>query len=500
MTPKRETDADVIVIGGGLGGLSAAAMLSKAGLETILLEQFHKTGGLVSGFEREGYHFETAIRFLPGANQGGKLKRLLDETGVGEGLDFVRHETLFSTVMPDFRFSLPANIPSAQAAMIEKWPKEEEAIRAFFLELASLHRELAKMEERRNTGGVTRFFTDLFASWVYPVYTAMKYQSVEAALEKRFQSETLRHTLAQHWLYWGQHPKEIPAFNYFDTFYSYLKYGAYRIREGNEAFARSFDKAIESHGGKILTGRRVIEIELMENRVHAVKTALKERFTARYVVSAIAPDALFGALLPKHATPPAPLSNKQAESSFVQVYLGLDAMPAVWGHKGEPLFYTPSRDPYELIEPMYDGAYFPAPIALTFFGHDEDIHKTPSGKSILVLQTLAKAQAWPERREQYRLKKRKTAEQLIRMAKMVLPEIDEHIRQTHLATPHTFHAYTLRPDGVTNAYGNEFAPLIETNVEGLYLAGSHVATGWGATETIRTGTSAARAIIEREQR
>ena len=51
-------DYDAIVIGGGVGGLSAGALCQKAGMKTLVLEQSDRIGGCCSTFEAEGFHFD----------------------------------------------------------------------------------------------------------------------------------------------------------------------------------------------------------------------------------------------------------------------------------------------------------------------------------------------------------------------------------------------------------------------------------------------------------
>ena len=52
------TEADYIVIGSGIGGLSAAALLSYYGYSVVVLESHYLPGGVAHTFEREGFHFD----------------------------------------------------------------------------------------------------------------------------------------------------------------------------------------------------------------------------------------------------------------------------------------------------------------------------------------------------------------------------------------------------------------------------------------------------------
>jgi glycine/D-amino acid oxidase-like deaminating enzyme len=61
----REESYDVIVIGGGIGGLSAAAFLSQSGQRVLVLEQGEGPGGDARGFRRGPYRFDPAVHAFP---------------------------------------------------------------------------------------------------------------------------------------------------------------------------------------------------------------------------------------------------------------------------------------------------------------------------------------------------------------------------------------------------------------------------------------------------
>ncbi|HUV14975.1 MAG TPA: FAD/NAD(P)-binding protein, partial [Pelolinea sp.] len=78
---------DVIVVGGGVAGLTAAAYLAKSGHSTLLCEKEARCGGLVNSFERKGFTFDGGIRALENA---GALFPMLKQLGLK--LDFVKNK------------------------------------------------------------------------------------------------------------------------------------------------------------------------------------------------------------------------------------------------------------------------------------------------------------------------------------------------------------------------------------------------------------------------
>lgn len=66
MNSEKNNSYDIIVIGSGIAGLTAGALLAKAGKKVIILEKHNRPGGYTQSFKRKGYHFDSSVHFTGG--------------------------------------------------------------------------------------------------------------------------------------------------------------------------------------------------------------------------------------------------------------------------------------------------------------------------------------------------------------------------------------------------------------------------------------------------
>ena len=62
---------DIAVVGGGISGLTAGALLARAGKKVLVVEAEDKPGGYARAIESEGYRFDPAVHFVMGGNRHG---------------------------------------------------------------------------------------------------------------------------------------------------------------------------------------------------------------------------------------------------------------------------------------------------------------------------------------------------------------------------------------------------------------------------------------------
>ena len=100
---------DVVVIGSGLGGLTAAARLAKYGKRVLVLEQFNRIGGFGQSYKIDGYTFDVAVH---GIWYWEEVKKILDELDISLDMVPVRRKDrivfkegyeFFATSIPEMK-------------------------------------------------------------------------------------------------------------------------------------------------------------------------------------------------------------------------------------------------------------------------------------------------------------------------------------------------------------------------------------------------------------
>ncbi|MBW1668770.1 MAG: NAD(P)-binding protein [Deltaproteobacteria bacterium] len=117
----------VIVIGSGAGGLSAALSLSKNGFSVLLLEAMPSFGGYLNPFRRGPYRFDTGLHYLGQLGEGQPFRRLLETLGISEKVGFIELDPdgFDRYIFPDYEFRLCKGKERAKQRLMRDFPNRE---------------------------------------------------------------------------------------------------------------------------------------------------------------------------------------------------------------------------------------------------------------------------------------------------------------------------------------------------------------------------------------
>ena len=132
---KVPKSLDAIVIGSGVGGLTPAVLLSKAGKKVLVLEQHDQAGGCCHVFAEKGFEFDIGIHYVGNMNEGS-WSRLLADQLTGGKLQWAPLDNVYDVLAIgenyQHRYEYPLGHENHIKYLISKFPDEEKAIRKFF--------------------------------------------------------------------------------------------------------------------------------------------------------------------------------------------------------------------------------------------------------------------------------------------------------------------------------------------------------------------------------
>ena len=238
---------DVIIVGGGIAGLTAAAYCSKDNLKTLLIEKEDKVGGLVSSFPYKDYIFDGGIRSI---ENSGIVRPMLNQLGIN--VDFL--ESVISLGIEDkvIEITSKESLLDYQELLIEKFPHNEKDIKNIIKEIKKIMKYLDILYGIDNPlffdfKTNKKFYLTRVIPWAIKyLFTYKKIERLQTPVDeylRRFtDNQSLIDVIGQHFFY------KTPAFfalSYFSLFldYKYPKGGTgslikameeYNIKEGTE--------------------------------------------------------------------------------------------------------------------------------------------------------------------------------------------------------------------------------------------------------------------------
>ena len=483
---------DVIVIGSGLGGLSAAARLAGSGLRVLVLEQHEYSGGYAHHFLRKVrgtktvYEFDVALHQTGDLAPGRQMHALLDKLGVLERVKLNRFDVAYRTRGPAHDLQIPADADEYEALLCDSYPDHAGGVRDLFATLLEI-----------DTPGPDGEMS--------PAALATLDLSLQDFMDQHVRDERIQSIFATLWGYLGLLPADASAFLYAQLWNTYHRGGCFYVQGGGQALANTFVDLIEENGGKVLLRTAVTGIGTQAGQVTSVETKKRGTFHAPVVVSNASAPATFHQLLDDEGLAAKDLERVDSlpiACSIHQLYLGIRGDASKIGMPDRGAFFSETYDWSLEAEGLATSDYSKQGW-LTGNHNLADPGHHPPGRSILHASVMALGQHWMDLDDaEYAEKKGELEEHLIDKLELQIPDVRERIEICEVGTPRTMLRYSWNPLGSIYGYASTpsshsiHRPDARTSVPGLYLAGSWTFPAAGFTGTMLSGYRTAGLVFE----
>lgn len=494
----------VTVIGAGLGGLSAAALLARGGFPVTVIEQHEKPGGYATSFDRGAGKFVFDVSLHATGSANGRLRPILEAAGIQDKVETVELPELCRIITPDHDLIWPNNAEAAIEQLVRLFPDEAEGIRGFFALMLGILDEAMLPFDHDSARDKALFPVTHKRMW------AVRNKTLEEILNDFVKSPKARALLSAHCGYYGLPPSRLSGFYYCIATASYMRFGGHYIKQRSQDLSDALRGSIEAAGGQLILNKEVVGIEMKGGQITGVRLDDGKTLEAKAVVSnASVPTTM--KMLPAENVPDDFLERlkgyRPSISSFV-VWLGLnrEIRNTV---KGYEIFIDRGYDPEKAFEAWLAGDPGRSSFGVTIYDNAYAGYSKPGTSTVSIMFPNGydpwrrfESDYFSGRKDEYRKEKDRIARILVEEAEQrVIPGLSSMIEVMEAATPLTNMRYTKNPEGAIYGYEQSLQNSYMTRlsnrspVNGLYFASAWTNPGGGYEPCLESGAKAYMALV-----
>ena len=494
----RERDFDTVVVGSGMGGLTAAALLAATRRERVLvLERHWRAGGFTHTFTRPGgWRWDVGVHYVGSEVVRPGMARDVLRVATGAEVAWTRIPEPFERlVFPGFEHAIHGGGPERFAQDLARvFPQEERAIRAYLGDVRRAATAMAPLALR----GIAPWPAAALARVLLAGRTRLARRTTGEVLAARFRDERLRAVLGARWADHGLPPSRSAFLSHAVITAHYLDGGWYPL--GSAArLAQGAQRVIEGAGGAVRVRAEAERILVERGRALGVRLAGGEEIRARRVISDAGARATFLRLVPEEVPIPFRNALRRAEPGMahVSLYVGLSASPERLGVRGENFWIHDALD-QDVLWARRGGVVRGdvSHVYLSFPSMKDPEARAHTAELVTAVDAAEFARwagtGWRRRGPEYEALKERIADAMLALVERRLPGFRALVAYRELSTPLSTEKFTGHAGG--EIYGIPWTPARldmgflqpRTPVAGLFLTGAD-ALYLGVTGALMSG-------------
>lgn len=481
---------DVIVIGGGNGGLAACASLSEKGKKVILFEKHNIPGGCGTSFRRGRFEFEVALHQLSSMGteeKPGPLRQQFRRYGIEKEIEWTEIKELFRVNFHDGTgVSLPADKKKCIEHLSEVFPKEAKSIEEYFDVVYKFCEESAAFAAKsgESTGEpseLKKFIMKKGFPKMYPTLANYGLKSTEEVLNEFFEDPKLQLSLSAYWCFMGMPPNRFPFSILAKCTNIYIEDKPFYLRGTSMMMNQAIMEAAMKFGADVKLNCAIDKIIVENGKAIGVTDEHGDVYYAKKIISNISPLQTYGALMNEEDVPEKAkeyLKPYTVGISALTCFIGLDCTPEELGFETSFTLNYESLDANKDFEDAYKLLPENDPLIATCYTVD-DPEVSPKGTSVMTAGVLKFSEPWEKLSpDEYYDKKYEAGRRIVERLEKMYPGFRNHIEEMEIATPLTHMRYLNHPGGSIYGYEQDLRQSVFFFPTEVQVGNLEFASGW----------------------